>query len=153
MRVKLAAGVLGAAFGFVISWGQFTNPDRIRDMLLLKDLYLYLMMATAIAVATVGLRLLKRRGTRALFTGARIAWETARPQRRHYAGAVLFGLGWSLSDSCPAPIAAQLTQGVLWSLCTIAGIGIGVLLYLRRQQAAGGAPAPPRRAAVAAAHE
>jgi uncharacterized protein len=154
MRVKLAAGALGAAFGFVISWGQFTNPDRIRDMLLVKDLYLYLMMATAIAVATVGLRLLKGRGAHALFTGARIAWETARPGRRHYAGAALFGLGWSLSDSCPAPIAAQLTQGVLWSLCTIAGIGIGVLLYLRRQEQAGGSTAaPPRGAAVAAAHE
>ena len=154
MRVKLAAGALGAAFGFVISWGQFTSPDRIRDMLLLKDLYLYLMMGTAIAVATVGLRLLRRRGVHAIFTGTRIAWETARPQRRHYAGAALFGLGWSLSDSCPAPIAAQLTQGVVWSLCTIAGIGIGVLAYLRRQEHTAGTTAPrPRRAAVAAAHE
>ena len=154
MRVRLAAGVLGAAFGFVISWGQFTNPDRIRDMLLVKDLYLYLMMGTAIAVATVGLRLLRRRGVRALVTGSRIAWETARPERRHYVGAAIFGLGWSLSDSCPAPIAAQLTQGVLWSLFTIAGIGIGILVYHRRQeQVTGGQARTPHRTAVAAAHE
>jgi uncharacterized protein len=144
MRVKLASAVLGVAFGFAISWGQFTDPDRIRDMLLLRDPYLYLMMATAIAVATLGLRLLRRRGVRALVTRRPIAWETARPAPRHYAGAAIFGLGWSLSDSCPAPIAAQLTQGVLWSLFTIAGIGIGILLYLRRQERlAGGAERPP----------
>jgi uncharacterized membrane protein YedE/YeeE len=158
MRVRLAAGALGVAFGFVISWGQFTNPDRIRQMLLLEDPYLYLMMATAIAIAMLGLRLLRHRGVRAILTRRPIAWETARPARRHYAGAAIFGLGWSLSDSCPAPIAAQLTQGVLWSLFTIAGIGIGILIYLRREERLAGARgAPPARvaptAAAAAAHE
>ena len=44
MRVRAAATLFGAAFGFLISWGQFSDPDRIRDMLLLRDPYLYLMM-------------------------------------------------------------------------------------------------------------
>jgi uncharacterized membrane protein YedE/YeeE len=52
-------------------------------------------------------------------------------------GAAIFGLGWAVVDSCPAPIAAQLAQGVWWSLCTIAGVAIGVLVYLRRQERAG----------------
>jgi hypothetical protein len=30
----------GVVFGFAISWGQFTNPDRLREMLLLQDPYL-----------------------------------------------------------------------------------------------------------------
>ena len=48
-RWRLAALVIGATFGFLISWGQFTDPDRIRQMLLLEDPYLYLMMFTSIA--------------------------------------------------------------------------------------------------------
>jgi uncharacterized membrane protein YedE/YeeE len=134
-RVKAAALGFGAAFGLLISWGQFTDPDRIRDMLLLHDAYLYLMMFSAIAVGTVGLRALKRRRARALLTGEEVTFETSPPERRHVLGAAVFGLGWAVADTCPAPVAAQLTQGVWWAVFTIAGIGIGVLAYLRWQEA------------------
>ena len=130
--VRLAAVLFGAAFGFLISWGQFTDPDRIRDMLLLKDAYLYLMMASAIAVAGTGTWLLRRRRARALLTGEPVSVERTRPERRHLVGAAIFGVGWAVADSCPAPIAAQLTQGVAWSLFTIAGMTIGIVLYRRR---------------------
>src|SRR4051794_19259712 len=141
MRVRLAACLFGAAFGFLISWGQFSDPDRIRDMLLLRDAYLYLMMFSAIAVAGTGTWVLVRRRRRALLTGETISVERTRPERRHIVGAATFGLGWAVVDSCPAPIAAQLTQGVWWSLCTIAGIFIGVEMYLRRREAAARADA------------
>lgn len=134
MRVRAAATLFGVAFGFLISWGQFTDPDRIRDMLLLNDFYLYLMMFSAIAVGFAGTLLLRRRRARALLTGEPISVERTRPERRHIVGAAIFGLGWAIADSCPAPIAAQLTQGVLWSLFTIAGIFVGVELYLRRRE-------------------
>jgi uncharacterized membrane protein YedE/YeeE len=137
MAVRAAAGGFGAVFGFAISWGQFTDPDRLRDMLLLQDPYLYLMMATAVAIGMIGTRLLRRFRVRALITGNLIAWDVTRPQRRHVVGAVIFGLGWSISDSCPGPIAAQLAQGFAWSLFTAAGVGVGVLAYLVRQEHAG----------------
>jgi uncharacterized membrane protein YedE/YeeE len=92
------------------------------------------MMATAVAVGFVGTRLLRRFRARALITGNLISWDVTRPQRRHVLGAVIFGLGWSLSDSCPAPIAGQLTQGVGWSVFTAAGVAIGVLGYLSWQE-------------------
>jgi len=136
MRVRLAAALFGAAFGFLISWGQFSDPDRIRDMLLLRDFYLYLMMFSAIAVASAGTWVLRRRRARALLTGERLSVERTRPERRHIVGAAVFGVGWAIVDSCPAPIAAQLTQGVLWSLFTITGIFIGVELFLRRRAGA-----------------
>src|SRR3954451_6659200 len=134
MRVRLAACLFGGLFGFLISWGQFTDPDRIRDMLLLNDAYLYLMMFSAIAVAGTGTLLLRRRRTRALLTGETIWVERTRPERRHVVGAAIFGVGWAVADSCPAPIAAQLTQGVWWSVFTIAGIFIGGELSLRRRE-------------------
>jgi uncharacterized membrane protein YedE/YeeE len=137
MRVRLAACMFGAGFGFLISWGQFSDPDRIRDMLLLRDPYLYLMMFSAIAVAFAGTWLLRRRNAHALLTGERLSVERTRPERRHIVGAAIFGVGWAIADSCPAPIAAQLTQGVAWSLFTIAGIALGVIAYLRRQERLG----------------
>jgi uncharacterized protein len=134
MGVRAAAALLGVVFGFLISWGQFTDPDRIRDMLLLEDPYIYLMMASAIAVGFSGLRLLQRLRARAFVTGEEISYETAKPESRHYVGAATFGLGWAVACTCPGPVAAQIGQGVAWSLFTIAGIVLGILLYLRRQE-------------------
>jgi uncharacterized membrane protein YedE/YeeE len=139
----LTAILFGGAFGFLLSWGQFTSPDRIREMLLFEDLYLYEMMFSAMAIGFIGLRLLRRFHARALVTGDLVGWVTERPARHHIAGAFLFGLGWAVTDSCPAPIAGQLAQGVWWSVATLAGVFVGIELYLRRQErAARPAPAP-----------
>jgi uncharacterized protein len=142
MRVRVAAVAFGAVFGFAISWGQFTDPDRLREMLLLEDPYLYLMMATAVAIGFVGARLLRRLHARALLTGAPVSWTTNRPERRHVVGAAIFGVGWAVTDSCPAPIAGQLAQGALWSLFTIAGVLLGIALFFRRQERPERGPEP-----------
>jgi hypothetical protein len=146
LATAVVAALLGAVFGFMLSWGQFMNPDRIRDMLLLEDPYLYEMMFSAMAVGFLGTRLLRRFHARALITGDLVAWVTERPARHHLAGAAIFGLGWAITDSCPAPIAGQLAQGVWWSVFTIAGVFLGIELYLRRQERLAGVsePAPPK---------
>jgi uncharacterized membrane protein YedE/YeeE len=134
--VRSVAVALGLVFGFALAWSGMTDPDLIRRMLLLEDAYFFLVMCSSIAVAFTGVRLLRARGGGALLTGERLSWNASRPERRHVTGSVLFGLGWATSLSCPGPIAAQLGQGVLWSLCTIGGIGVGIVLHarLRRQQ-------------------
>jgi uncharacterized protein len=149
--VALVAAGFGACFGFLLSWGQFTSPDRIQDMLLLEDLYLYEMMFSAIAIGFVGIRLLRRFHARALVSGDLIGWVTERPARHHLVGAALFGLGWAVTDSCPAPIAGQLAQGVWWSLFTLAGVFVGIELYLRRQERPAGVSEAPKVSAAPAA--
>jgi uncharacterized membrane protein YedE/YeeE len=134
VKVRAAALGFGAIFGFLISWGQFTDPDRIRAMLLLEDPYLYLMMFSSIAVSFLGSRVVMRRHARAVLTGQLVRQTRARPEPRHIAGAAIFAVGWSIADSCPAPIAAQLSQGVLWSAFTIAGVFLGILGWFRWQE-------------------
>ncbi|MDQ3434129.1 MAG: YeeE/YedE family protein [Actinomycetota bacterium] len=77
---------------------------------------------------------------RALLTGERVDWVTEKPDRRRFGGAVLFGTGWAVTGACPGPIAAQLGQGVLWSVFTLAGVVIGIVAFLRLQ----GRPATAR---------
>jgi len=131
--VRRAAALVGVAFGFLLSWGQATDPDRIRAMLLLDDAYLYLMLGSGVVVATIGTRVLRRLRARALVTGERVSLERLRPERRHVVGSALFGAGWAISDACPGPIAAQLGQGFAWSLFTFTGVTIGVALVVRRR--------------------
>jgi hypothetical protein len=125
---RLVAVLFGAGFGFVLAWAQLTDPERIRQMLLLEDAHYYLMMATAVVVGTLGARLLLRRGTHALVTGEPVSVDPSPVERRHITGSVLFGLGWAVTNACPGPIAAQLGQGFWWSLVTLAGFLLGASL-------------------------
>jgi len=130
-----AAGLgVGLVFGVTLSWSGLSSPEVIRDALLFKDAYLFLLFASAVLVAAVGIALLRRAERRALLVDAPITCEPERPARRHLAGAALFGLGWGIADACPGPIANQVGQGIAWSLFTFAGVVIGVYLFVRREQ-------------------
>ena len=132
---RVAVGDIGALFAFVLAWSGMANPDVIRSGLLLEDFYLYGLFASALATSMIGLRLLRRFRMRALLTGEAITWSTLRPERRHIVGSVLFGVGWGVSAACPGPIAAQLGGGAAWSLATLAGVLVGIKLYLVRERA------------------
>ena len=147
MGVGAVAAALGVVFGFLLAWSTMADPGAIRRMLLLEDAYLYLVFALSVATAFAGALLLRRRRVRALLTRRPVAWEDARLERRHVVGSVVFGSGWAISASCPGPIAAQLGQGIFWSLCTIAGIGVGIVVYFHSQRRAA-AKAPETGAAT-----
>lgn len=146
MKVLAAATALGIAFGFAISWVQATDPDAIRQMLLLEDLYLFGVLGVSTATAFVGMRVLRRLRFRTLVTREPVRWTPTPPTRNHVVGSAVFGLGWGIANTCPGPVAAQLGQGALWSLLTIAGIVIGIRVRERQTRPAEAREARPQPA-------
>jgi uncharacterized protein len=141
MRLRLASLALGIVAGFVVGWARLTDPNTFYRMFTFRSALVYLLMGSAVAVAFVGARIL--RGRRALITGDRIDWRSARLTRSHIAGGVVFGIGWGLTEACPGPTAAQLGGGRILALAVAAGVVVGVkvqplLLQLpeRRRQVA-----------------
>jgi len=134
MRSRLAGLLIGLAFGVVISWSGMTSPNVIRGALLFEHSYLFLFFASAVGTAAIGLALLRRWAPRSPVSGARVAWTTEHIERRHIVGALVFGVGWGISDACPAPIFTQIGQGIAWGLPTLAGATIGVYLFQRRSE-------------------
>jgi len=128
MRPRVVALAIGTAFGFVLSWAQVSDPEIIRRMLLLREVDVFLIMASAIAVAAIGLQILKRSQATAVVTREPVAWTVARPSWRHVAGSAIFGVGWALAGTCPGPMAAMIGEGHLGGLFVAAGVlaGIGV---------------------------
>ena len=134
MRTQIAGLGIGVAFGVVLSWSGMTSPEVIRSALLFEEAYLFLFFGSAVLVSTAGLAVLRRTGTRAVLTGAPVAWTRERPERRHVLGSLVFGLGWGVAGACPGPIMTQVGQGIAWGLPLLAGVLIGVYAFLRRNQ-------------------
>ena len=157
MRARVLGLLVGLVFGIVLSWSGMISPVVIREALLFEDSYLFLFFGSAVATATVGQLLVRRVMRTAVLTGRPVSWRSERPERRHIVGSAIFGLGWGVADACPGPIAAQVGQGIWWAVFTLAGLIVGVRLFLRRSEIGETEPpservaTAPSRPAVAAA--
>lgn len=126
MRVNAIGLFAGIAFGWILSWARLTDPTVLRDMLLLKDPHVFLIMGSAVAVAAAGCALLRALGERSLITNDTIEWTSAPVERRHVIGSVVFATGWSIAGTCPGPVAAMIAQGQLAGVAVGTGILVGV---------------------------
>jgi hypothetical protein len=133
-RLVGAYFVMGVFFGIVLIKGELVSWFRIEEALRFKGLYLYLVFASALAVAVPGFALLKRRSVRAL-TGEPIAIPPKVMGRgvRYVAGGALFGLGWGIVGACPGPLFALVGAGVgvMAVVCLAALVGTWTYGYLR----------------------
>jgi uncharacterized membrane protein YedE/YeeE len=122
-----AIGLLGGvAFGFTLAWAHLTDPHVIRDMLLLKEPHVFLIMGSAVAIAAIGVRVLKLRGVRCIVTGEPVDWSVEPPRTRHVAGSILFAVGWTVAGTCPGPVAAMIGEGRLAGVPVTVGLLAGV---------------------------
>lgn len=109
----LLYGLLGVLFGMVVTGAEVLSWFRIQEMFRFQSFHMYGIIASAVAVAAVSLRLLRRRMPRAA-TGADIEIPPKRMGRgvRYVVGGLLFGLGWALTGACPGPLLALVGNGV-----------------------------------------
>jgi hypothetical protein len=128
VNTKVIGLLGGAVFGFTLAWARLTDPRVIRDMLLLNEPHVFLIMGSAVAIAAVGVRVLKLSGARCLVTGEPVGWTLERPTTRHVAGSMLFALGWTVAGTCPGPVAAMIGEGRLVGVPVVVGLLTGVTL-------------------------
>ena len=128
MKTKVIGLLGGAVFGFTLAWARLSDPRVIRDMLLLKEAHVFLIMGSAVAIAAIGVRLLKAIGARSIVGHEPIGWSIERPRTRHIAGSMLFALGWTVAGTCPGPVATMIGEGRLVGLPVAVGILAGVTL-------------------------
>ena len=128
MKTKVIGLLGGMVFGFTLAWARLTDPRVIRDMLLLNEPHVFLIMGSAVAIAAVGVRVLKATGARCVVTGEPVAWSVEPPRTRHVAGSMLFALGWTVAGTCPGPVAAMIGEGGLVGVPVAVGLLAGVTL-------------------------
>jgi len=141
VRLNAIGLTIGMLFGGLLAGARLHEYDTIHAMLRLQEADVYLLMASAIAVSAPLLWLLERRNHNTLL-GGRIALSRSMPQRHHIKGGALFGVGWAIAGTCPAPALVMLSSGATLGLFAIAGIFLGLHLNSIGSERAGQPAAP-----------
>ena len=121
----VSAGV-GVAFGFLLTASGLGNYRTIHQGLLLRDGYIYLMMAATVATAASGVWLLNRH-KRTLYGGP-LLLPRRRAQRSTVYGATVFGVGFGVGATCPGITVAMVATGGLYGGVVLVGIFAGLWL-------------------------
>ena len=112
-RLLPAYFLAGVLFGIVLTKGELASWFRIQEALRFDGAYLYLVFASALAVAMPLFAVLERRRVRSL-AGEQIVIppKALGRGRRYVIGGGIFGLGWGVTGACPGPLFALLGAGV-----------------------------------------
>jgi uncharacterized membrane protein YedE/YeeE len=116
----------GAVFGFLITGSGFGNYTTVHQAPLFRSWYLFAVFGSAVAMAAVGLALLRRAATTVYGGPLRLPHQPAR--RRHIYGAAIFGTGFGLTGACPGGAIAMVATGGLGGLLVLAGLAGGMWL-------------------------
>jgi uncharacterized membrane protein YedE/YeeE len=125
--VKRLGFLFGVAFGAAITAGRMNEYNVIHNGLRLTNLYVFFTMGSAVAVALPLLLLLRRRGW-VTPLGGKLDISPSRIERKHIYGGLVFGLGWAVAGTCPAPALAMIGSGGPLGLFVVAGICCGLIL-------------------------
>lgn len=131
-RLPFVAVAVGVVFGFLLTGSGLGNYDTIHDGLLLRDPYIFLMMAATVGTAAAGIALLRRRGR--TLTGEPLNVPRHPVRRESFYGGSVFGVGFGLGATCPGITVAAVTTGAWLGVVVLVGILAGLWLRGRVEQ-------------------
>lgn len=128
MKGKIFTLLIGMWFGIVLVKGQVVSWQQINDMFHFRSAYMYLVIASAVAVGAVSVFIIRRLDLKSI-EGEFIAIKRKPFHKGVVIGGTLFGMGWGITGTCPGPIYAQFGAGTLLAVITFAGAITGMYLY------------------------
>lgn len=121
----------GLIFGLGLIVAGMANPAKVLGFLDIGGLWdpsLALVMAAAVAIATLGFTWAKKRKVSLL--GQPLQLPTSnRIDRRLIGGSLLFGAGWGLAGICPGPALVLLGAGVFKGVIFVAAMVAGMTIF------------------------
>jgi uncharacterized membrane protein YedE/YeeE len=127
--MRFSALLLGALFGLLLSLGGATTYDFHAKLFLLEDFQLVWIIGGAVVTAAIGIWLLQKTNIRTLHGAQPIEFSKKPHRSGMYLGALIFGIGWALTASCPGTVPAMLGEGKLAAVFTILGILLGTYAF------------------------
>ncbi len=122
MDTLLTGFLIGCAFGAILYLGGATSYRRIMGTLLLKDMWIIKLMATAIGVGSLGVYLLDLGNMANMSIKPAYIWGVA-------IGGAIFGIGWAISGYCPGTCVVGTSEGKKDAMFTLLGALVGAFIF------------------------
>ncbi len=122
MQTLIIGFLIGCAFGAILYLGGASSYRRILGTLLLKDMWIIKLMATAIGVGTLGVYLLDFNGLANMSIKPAYVWGVA-------FGGIIFGIGWAVSGYCPGTCIVGSGEGKKDAMFTVLGAFVGAFVF------------------------
>ncbi len=120
--------LVGIYFGIVLTKSEVVRWQRVHDMFLFKEPFMYLIIGTGVVVAMFSMLFIKTLGVKTI-EGKPIKYVPKPYHTGVILGGMVFGAGWAITGACPGPVYAQIGGGAWMSLFTLAGALAGMYLY------------------------
>lgn len=120
---------LGVVFGIVLAKAQVISWYRIYEMFRFESFHMYGVIGSAVVCGVLITAAMRKREWKS-HSGRPITWPTKeKTVPRYLLGGIVFGLGWALAGTCPAPMFVLLGFGYSPLMLVIGGALLGTLLY------------------------
>ncbi|MFN5149838.1 MAG: DUF6691 family protein [Flavobacteriia bacterium] len=121
--------ILGFVFGSVLIASQAFTWHRIQEMFHFQSFHMFGFLFSAIVTAAISLWFIKMRKKRSVFgneleiTPKKLEWKA------NLFGGLIFGLGWSISGACSAPV--FILAGFQWPIGVVLLLGafVGTIIF------------------------
>ena len=121
--------ILGFCFGSILIYSQAYSWYRIQEMFHFESFHMFGLLFSAFGTSAFSLFILKKFGIKAV-SGKEIEVKPKPAQlKANIAGGLIFGIGWSISGACSAPV--YVLVGMNWQigLFLLAGALLGTIVY------------------------
>lgn len=125
MSQIILAAVFGLLFGFILQKSGAANPQRIIDMLRLKDFHLVKVILFAIGFSSLLMFGLIALGVIESHFSVKTAYIGV------IVGGLIFGAGWAISGFCPGTSVVGLGAGRKDALAFIIGGLLGAFVFMQ----------------------
>ncbi|MFT6244689.1 MAG: putative membrane protein YedE/YeeE [Salibacteraceae bacterium] len=120
----LTSLLLGFTFGAILIFSEAFHWYRIQEMFHFESFHMYGLLGSAILTGVISVLILKRFKVKSVY-GTELKLVEKEPRRiGNVIGGLIFGMGWSLTGACTAPLI--ILAGWKWEIGLI-GLG-GALL-------------------------
>lgn len=121
--------LVGVLFGIVMTKSEAISWFRIQEMFRFESFHMYGIIGTAVIFGMIVTSLLKMKSVKNI-EGDAIKFNPKNMSiPRYIIGGAIFGMGWSITGTCPGPMFTLLGHGIWSILIVIAGAIIGTYIY------------------------
>jgi len=119
---------IGIIFGTTLIKADAVSWFRMQEMFRFQGFQMYGIFMTAIPTAAISVFLIKKLNIKTL-DGEPVQIIKKKFNLGTVFGAILFGIGWALTGTCPGPIYVQIGSGLAIAILTLISALAGTWVY------------------------